>query len=147
MHKQYLKYFYPIALAIAILQTPPSVSPSVMLSLPEPLDGISPNLTELATCHPLVVRVSESNIIFHSVPCDLRLGSKSHCLSVLPPFVRHAILINPWEELNQTFYMPPSRGNGVRGQLFFPSIHPSVRHSISNSSTERSGNIIRHSQN
>ena len=42
---------------------------------------------------PCVVRVCESNIIFHFAPCDLWMWSKGHCLPVRPS---RYLLLNHW---------------------------------------------------
>ena len=69
-----------------------------------------------------MVRVCDSNIIFPSVP------RQSICLS-------RYLLLNHWEEFNQTCYMACTHGKGVREQNYFsvrPSgVRPSVRHAIS----------------
>ena len=73
------------------------------------------NLTKPATWLPRVVRVSDSNIIFLSAPCDLRVGS------VCPS----RYLLNNWAEFNQFYYMTFTCGKGVREQQYFfrPSPH------------------------
>ena len=51
----------------------------------------------------LHIRVCDSNVIFYSAPCGLRLGQKvTVCLSVHPSY---CLLLNHWAEFNQTCYM------------------------------------------
>ena len=106
------------------LSVRPSVRPSVRLSSlhlsvklspSKQLGGIQP---KLATLHPAMVRVYESNIIF---PCVRR---PTICPS-------HYLLLNHWAELNQTCFITSSHGKDVREQHYFsvrPSVHPASVH-------------------
>ena len=87
----------------------------------------------------------DSNIIFHSAPCDLWMslcpcdlwmGSKGHCLSVS---LSCYLLLNDWAEFNQTCYMTSPSGMGVQKQHNFSvhlSLHLSICHTISNINME-----------
>ena len=67
----------------------PSVCPSIMLSPCKSLGGI---FTNLATGLPRVVRVCESNIVFHTAPCDLQVGSKG--LQTCNPLKIESLAVN-----------------------------------------------------
>ena len=53
-------------------------------------------------------------------PCDLRVGSKRHCLSVRP---LHYLLLNHWAEFNQTYYSISTCVKGVREQVCSAALH------------------------
>ena len=98
---------------------PLSIHLSVILS-PKPLDGIQPNLLHHFPSWLECVRAT----LFFLVSIHLCVRCPSICLS-------HYLLLNHWEEFNQTCYITSLHGKGVREQHFFfrvSVVHPSVHH-------------------